>query len=239
MRFPKRLPFNLCRNMSGVKISGTRSKKYPSPALPFTCTPSPRNCRTHCHTIERDTPISRAIRAPLITIVAFFASSVSKAASRLSVVPGRVSWAIEVLPRTSAPPKLTFPARAAQARQPRAKLCGWAPRRVIRPRCLSVLFQFRRPFAQLLQLDPLVRECRFQATNNLLRRPAAKSFVPQLALFRRNRLLQSLDLLLQPRLLRFPVHRIRIRNPNIERRRRPHRSARLLQRLAGNCENRE
>ena len=41
-------------------------------------------------TVERDIPISRAMRAPLTTIVAFSASSVNSAARRRSVVPGSV-----------------------------------------------------------------------------------------------------------------------------------------------------
>ena len=42
---------------------------------------------------------------------------------------------------------------------------------------------------------------------------------------------KSLDLFLQPRLLRFRVHHVRISNANIKMRRRTHRSTRLLQRL--------
>src|SRR5580692_7856363 len=178
MCFPKRLPFNRCRNMSGVKISGTFSRKYPEPALPFTRTPSPRSCRTHCQTIERDTPISRAIRAPLITIVAFSASSVSNAASRLSVVPGRVSWAIEVLLCISTSPKLTYPRLSGQAKR-------------------SFPLKLSQSLHNLLQLDPLLRESRFQPTNNLLRRSATKSLVPKLALFRRYSLPQPCHFFLE------------------------------------------
>jgi hypothetical protein len=54
-------------------------------------TPNSRKRFTQRQTVERDTPISRAIRAPLTTIVAFSASNVSNPASRRSVVPGRVS----------------------------------------------------------------------------------------------------------------------------------------------------
>src|SRR5205823_981099 len=70
---------------------GTFSRKYPVAACPFTFTPSPRSRSTHRHTVERDTPISRAMRAPLITMVAFSASSVSSPATLRSVVPGKGS----------------------------------------------------------------------------------------------------------------------------------------------------
>jgi hypothetical protein len=41
--------------------------------------------------MDRETPTSFAMRAPLITMVAFSASNVSNAASRLSVGPGKDS----------------------------------------------------------------------------------------------------------------------------------------------------
>src|SRR5580704_11140521 len=71
-------------------MSGTFSKKYPVCCSPFTRTPSSRSRVTHRHTVERDTPISLAMRAPLTTIVAFSASKVSSAAMRRSVVPAGV-----------------------------------------------------------------------------------------------------------------------------------------------------
>src|ERR1700730_12831192 len=91
MRFPNKLPFRRCRNMSAASMSGTFSRKYPVCCSPFTRTPSSRRRVTQRQTVDRDTPISRAIRAPLTTIVAFSASSVSSAAIRRSVVPGSVS----------------------------------------------------------------------------------------------------------------------------------------------------
>src|SRR5229473_313378 len=81
MRFPKRLPFSRCFSMSGVRISGTCSRKYPAPAWLFTFTPNSRSRSTHCHTMDRETPTSFAMRAPLITMVAFSASNVSNPAS--------------------------------------------------------------------------------------------------------------------------------------------------------------
>jgi hypothetical protein len=47
--------------------------------------------------VDLETPISRATRAPLTTIVAFSASKVTKAAMRRSVVPGSVSVTVFVL----------------------------------------------------------------------------------------------------------------------------------------------
>src|ERR1051326_959403 len=93
--FANMLPFNCCRSMSGVSMSGTRSRKYPVFGLPFTRTPPPRSRSTQRQTVERVTPISFAMRCPLIAIVALFARSVSREASRRSVVPGREEGAME------------------------------------------------------------------------------------------------------------------------------------------------
>src|SRR5215470_16907331 len=91
MCFPKRVPFNCRLSQSGVRTSGTFSRKYPVAAWPFTLTPNSRRRSTHRHTVERETPISRAMRAPLMTMVAFSASSLSSPATLRSVVPGKVS----------------------------------------------------------------------------------------------------------------------------------------------------
>jgi hypothetical protein len=77
-------------------MSGTRSRKYPVCGWPFKRTPTSRRRSTHRQTVERETPISFAIRAPLIAIVALSAKSVSKEASRRSVVPGREVGAMNV-----------------------------------------------------------------------------------------------------------------------------------------------
>src|SRR6266446_1062639 len=89
------LPFKRWRSMSGVRISGTRSRKYPVLGLPFTRTPTSRKRSTQRHTVERETPISLAMRDPLIAIVALSANNVSREASRRSVVPGREVGAME------------------------------------------------------------------------------------------------------------------------------------------------
>ena len=57
-----------------------------------------------------------------------------------------------------------------------------------------------QPLHNFLHLNPLFRERCLQPANNLLRRPAPKRLIPQLALFRRNRLLQPVEFLLQSRL---------------------------------------
>src|SRR6266481_7096549 len=89
------LPFKRWRSMSGVRISGTRSRKYPVLGLPFTRTPTSRRRSTQRHTVERETPISFAMRDPLMAIVALSANNVSREASRRSVVPGRDVGAME------------------------------------------------------------------------------------------------------------------------------------------------
>src|SRR6266436_270992 len=77
--------------MSAVRMSGTFSKKYPVRGCPFTRTPNSRSRSTHFQTVDLDTPISRATRAPLTTIVAFSASNVTNDAICRSVNPGSVS----------------------------------------------------------------------------------------------------------------------------------------------------
>src|SRR3984957_17346086 len=64
---------------------------YPVAVWPFTRTPNSRNFSIQRHTCCRVTPISLATCAPLITIVAFSASSVSSASIRLSVIPGKLA----------------------------------------------------------------------------------------------------------------------------------------------------
>src|SRR4029077_9113666 len=90
------LPFKRSRSMSGVRMSGTRSRKYPVFGLPFTRTPTSRRRSTQRHTVERETPISLAMRAPLMAMVALFANNVSREASRRSVVPESELEAMEV-----------------------------------------------------------------------------------------------------------------------------------------------
>src|SRR5216683_5010128 len=90
------LLLSCCRSMSGVRISGTRSRKYPVCGLPLTRTPTSRRRSTQRHTVERETPICLAMRAPLMAMVALFANNVSREASRLSVVPERELEAMEV-----------------------------------------------------------------------------------------------------------------------------------------------
>src|SRR6266436_2972607 len=90
------LPFKRSRSISGVRMSGTRSRKYPVLGLPFTRTPTSRRRSTQRHTVERETPISLAIREPLMAIVALSANKVRREASRRSVVPGREVGAMEV-----------------------------------------------------------------------------------------------------------------------------------------------
>src|SRR5882724_2069468 len=90
------LPFKRSRSISGVRMSGTRSRKYPVLGLPFTRTPTSRKRSTQRHTVERETPISFAIRDPLMAMVALFANRVSREASRRSVVPERELEAMEV-----------------------------------------------------------------------------------------------------------------------------------------------
>src|SRR5947207_1201808 len=89
------LPLSCWRSKSGVRMSGTRSRKYPVFGLPFTRTPTSRSRSTQRQTVERETPISLATRSPLIAIVALFAKSVSSEVSRRSVVPGREVGAME------------------------------------------------------------------------------------------------------------------------------------------------
>src|SRR6266852_2429990 len=89
------LLLSCCRSMSGVRISGTRSRKYPVCGLPFTRTPTSRRRSTQRHTVERETPISLAMRAPLMAMVALLAKSVSREARRRSVVPEREVGAME------------------------------------------------------------------------------------------------------------------------------------------------
>src|SRR5579863_1918770 len=89
------LPLSCWRSMSGVRISGTRSRKYPVLGFPLTRTPTSRNRSTHRQTVERETPISLAIRSPLMAMVALLAKSVSREASRRSVLPEREVWAME------------------------------------------------------------------------------------------------------------------------------------------------
>src|ERR1700740_1350779 len=89
------LPFRRWRSMSGVRMSGTRSRKYPVLGLPFTRTPTSRSLSTQRHTVERETPISFAMREPPMAIVALSANNVSREASRRSVVPGREVGAME------------------------------------------------------------------------------------------------------------------------------------------------
>src|SRR5579859_1025421 len=97
MRLPNRVPFNCRLSTSGVRTSGTFSRKYPVAAWPFTLTPSSRRRSTQRHTVERETPISRAMRPPLMTKVAFSASSLSSPATLRSVVPGKVSGIMGIL----------------------------------------------------------------------------------------------------------------------------------------------
>ena len=59
-------------------MSGTFSRKYPVAAWPFTLTPNSRSRSTQRHTVERDTPISRAIRAPLMTMASPWTCSLFK-----------------------------------------------------------------------------------------------------------------------------------------------------------------
>src|ERR1700746_1754962 len=89
------LPFKRWRNMSGVRMSATRSRKKPVFGLPLTHTPTSRSLLTQRHPLERETPISFAMRDPLMAIVALFANNVSREASRRSVVPGREVGAME------------------------------------------------------------------------------------------------------------------------------------------------
>ena len=64
-------------------------RSNPLPSDPLHEHPVRASRCTQRQTVERETPISFAIRAPLMTIVAFSASSVSRVARRRSVVPGR------------------------------------------------------------------------------------------------------------------------------------------------------
>src|SRR5215472_16955679 len=99
MCFPNSVPFNCRLSKSGVRTSGTFSRKYPVAAWPFTLTPNSRRRSTHRHTVERDTPISRAMRAPLMTMVAFSANNLSSPATLRSVVPGNISGFMGVISR--------------------------------------------------------------------------------------------------------------------------------------------
>src|SRR5713101_4572589 len=148
MRFPKRLPFSRCFSMSGVRMSGTCSRKYPAPAWLLTFTPNSRSRSTHCHTMDRDTPTSFAIRAPLITMVAFSASNVSNPASRLSVVPGKDSWVIG----SRRTPSRRLSLRSLDAVHKQAEVCG---RRRVRehPRRKKVRASLRVS-ARVLERDP-------------------------------------------------------------------------------------
>src|SRR6267142_3432185 len=89
------LPLSCWRSRSGVRMSGTFSKKYPVFGLPFTRTPTSRNRCTQRQTVERETPISLAIRSPLMAIVALLEKSASSDVSLRSVVPGREVEAME------------------------------------------------------------------------------------------------------------------------------------------------
>lgn len=63
--------------------------------LPLTRTPASRKRSTQRHTVELETPISFAMREPLMAMVALSANKVSREASRRSVVPGREVGAME------------------------------------------------------------------------------------------------------------------------------------------------
>src|SRR5258708_36423063 len=89
------LPFKRSRSMSGVRMSGTRSRKYPVLGLPFTRTPTSRSRCTQRQTVERETPISLAMRSPLMAMVALLEKSASSDVSLRSVVPGREVEAME------------------------------------------------------------------------------------------------------------------------------------------------
>jgi len=71
------------------------SKKYPVFGLPFTRTPTSRSRCTQRQTVERETPISLAIRSPLMAMVALLEKSASSEVSLRSVVPGREVEAME------------------------------------------------------------------------------------------------------------------------------------------------
>src|SRR5260221_5214179 len=89
------LPLSCWRSRSGVRMSGTRSRKYPVLGLPFTRTPTSRSRCTQRQTVERETPISLAIRSPLMAMVALLEKSASSDVSLRSVVPGREVEAME------------------------------------------------------------------------------------------------------------------------------------------------
>src|ERR1700676_1808023 len=226
MRLPNKLPFSRWRSMSGVRMSGTFSRKYPVRGCPFTRTPNSRRRSTQVQTADRETPISRATRAPLTTIVAFSASNVTSAAMRRSVVPGSDSAAfflrgtmlcesIDMVLASMRVRKLTFPRSSPQVSSD-LRLAA------------SVEFVQARP--KLLQFDLLLRERSFQSAHNLLRRATPECSVPELPLLRRDGLLQAFNFLAQTRRFRSGVDGFRyVSHAHIKQCRRAHRAAGLRQ----------
>src|SRR6202049_3666052 len=147
--------------MSAFKISGTCSRKYPVAARPFTFTPNSLKRVTHRKTVDRDTPISRAILAPLITIVPFSANSVSSAATCRSVLPAMFPKGLK---RTAI--------RGVLTQEPAASL---------RPFYRQLTIQLLKTLCQFLHFDALRRERRFQSSNDLFRRAASKCFIAELS----------------------------------------------------------
>src|SRR5581483_8312282 len=161
--------------------------------------PSSRSRSTQRHTVERETPISRAIRAPLTTMVAFSPSKVASAAIRRSVAPGIMVCGMVVEPFRLRRGQLTWPGRPRQAffqaEDSAIRLCDGRFESGM-PVTSLVFGQLGNPVRQLRQLRPAFRQSRLNSPHDFLRSPAAERFVGELPVLGGDVLGQAIDLLL-------------------------------------------
>src|SRR3984957_2639547 len=170
---------------------------YPVAVWPFTRTPSSRNFSIQRHTCCRVTPISFAICPPLITIVAFSASSVSSASIRLSVIPGKLARRF-----------VGFVVMRHKKHTRRAE----REQGVRTPALLQLL----QSFHEFLILGLACSERRLEIIYDLRRRLAGKRLVGQPCFFRFNILRQSLDFLLQFGDFRRLIHRVAVGDAQVK-----------------------
>src|SRR3984957_5116070 len=200
-------------------MSGTCSRKYPVAARPFTFTPNTRKTPPQRKPAEPQPPVSRAILAPLITIVPFSASSVSRAATCRSVLPAIFP---EGLTRTAI----------------RCVLTQTTARR-LRPFHLQLTIQLLKTLCQFLHLDALCCKRRFQSSNDLFRRAASKGLIVELLFLRANGLAQAFQFLRDFGPLRSGIHRFCIFDAQVKFRARAHRTAALCQPASSNLQVRQ
>src|SRR3984957_11850174 len=188
---------------------------YPVAVWPFTRTPSSRNFSIQRHTCCRVTPISFAICPPLITIVAFSASSVSSASIRLSVIPGKLARRF-----------VGFVVMRHKKHTRRAE----REQGVRTPALLQLL----QSFHEFLILGLACSERRLEIIYDLRRSLARKRLVRQPRFLRFDILLQSLDFLLQFGDFCRLIDGVTVSNPQVELRGRTHRRAFRSQRSGRN-----